>query len=151
MPESNRGGWHCQIASQMFGFLHHHSLFPFHQRPLTIPSTDSPKAVPAAALLNARRNILTAYTFENDGMETIMDWRKDWWGNPCSSCTNLHWPLTYQAAVPMFPWADFFPIFFFKKYLIHIRMSLLISTYETWKHNFVLQHLHIWKFWKFLV
>lgn len=87
-----------------------HGLFPFHQRPLIIPSTDSPKAVPAAALLNAHRNISTAYTLGNDGMEAIMGWRKDWWGNPCSSCMNLQWPLNYQAAVPMFPWADFFPI-----------------------------------------
>lgn len=35
------------------------------------PSADSPKAVPAAALLNALRNIATAYTLGRDGMETI--------------------------------------------------------------------------------
>lgn len=47
-------------------------LFPFHQRPLIIPSTESPKTVPTAALLNAHRNISTASTFGNYVMETIM-------------------------------------------------------------------------------
>lgn len=36
------------------------------------PSADSIKADPAAALLNALRNIATAYTLGRDGMETIM-------------------------------------------------------------------------------
>lgn len=108
--ESNEEGWHCRIASQMFGFLHHHSLFFFHQGPLFIPSTGSPKAVPAAALLNAHRNVLTANMFGNDDMEIIMGQGKDCWGVPCSSCVNLQWPFNYQAAVPMFPPADiFFP------------------------------------------
>lgn len=85
------------------------SLFSFHQRPLITPSTEQPKAVPTAALLNDRRNTSTESTFGNDIMEVILAWEKDWWGNPCSSCTNLHWPLNYQAAVPLFPRTSFFP------------------------------------------
>lgn len=110
-------------------------LFPFHQRPLIIPSTEHPKAVPTAALLNAHRNISTASTFGNYVMETIMAWEKDWWGNPCSSFTNLHSPLNYQAAVPLLPRPDI--SFQLKKKLsieaINIKMSFLINTCNTWK------------------
>lgn len=85
-------------------------LFPFHQRPLIIPSTERPKAVPTAAFLNDHGNTSTASTFGNDLMEIILAWEKDWWGNPCSSCTYLHWQLNSRAAVPSFPRTDFFPV-----------------------------------------
>lgn len=110
------------------------SLFPFHQRPLITSSTEQPESVPTGALLNDHRNTSTVSTFGNDIMEVILAWEKDWWGSPRSSCTNLHWPLNYQAAVPLFPRTSFFPA---KKRLsieaVKIKMPLLITTYKTWR------------------
>lgn len=70
-----------------------------------------PKVVPAAAFLNAHRNIGTAYTFGSDGMETIMSLGKDWWGKPCNSFTNLQWQLSNSSSQVT---VDCFPLIFKK-------------------------------------